>query len=232
MAKILVDFRDIKTQIAALGSRLQNIQTLTDKDRADLSNMLTNLLKQIDGIVPLIQKNDDGAVPEFFKKNLDYCEKKNATIRGDCGKVCPFGLSIPRACSSVGQSIYKMEQVDNKAEEIKDKYIKANKIIFSYCKENKQCPFADKILDDKFQKVDCDFGDNGQGQHSPNLQGSPLYPSTFQSIGLNGLYGHPLGWYGDNLAARNLFFGLFSYLGGEEYKELIKISNNIDFIIK
>jgi hypothetical protein len=93
-----------------------------------------------------------------------------------------------------------------------EEIIKANRLVYAYDKDCSKCPFADKILD-KHGKVDCDYGDTGQGMPSSSFRGSPLYPHTFHGIGLDGLYGYPLGFYADNNESRNLPFGLFSLLG-------------------
>jgi len=63
---------------------------------------------------------------------------------------------------------------------------------------------------------------------STSFRGSPLYPQTFHGIGLDGLYGYPLGFYADNNESRNLFFGLFSMLGFNTVDELIKLSDKYD----
>ena len=154
---------------------------------------------------------------------------KLAIIRDDDLRGCPFGLSIPNGCKYVGKAIHRMaplsaaESDDKKKEQLK----KANGLIYVYHKTGQHCSFADKILENH-DKVDCDFGDTGQGQNSAPFVGSPLYPQTFSGIGLDGLYGYPLGFYADNNESRNLFFGLFSFLGSEKPKELIKLANKYD----
>jgi len=154
--------------------------------------------------------------------------KKLAIIRGNELRGCPFGLPIPQGCKHVGEAINRMAPLsagENDAQ--KEQIAKANKLIYVYHKSDHECPYADKILENH-DKVDCDFGDTGQGQKSVNWQGSPLYPQTFAGIGLDGLYGYPLGFYADNNESRNLFFGLFSYLGSDQTKELIKLANKYD----
>ena len=78
------------------------------------------------------------------------------------------------------------------------------------------------------KKVDCDFGDTAAGKKSVPFRGSPLYPKTFHGIGLDGLYGYPLGFYADNNESRNLFFGLFSLLGSSTTEDLIKLADEYD----
>jgi len=153
---------------------------------------------------------------------------KLAVIRGDDLRGCPFGLPIPQACDNVGSSIHRMAPVesDENTEE-QENIKKANKLVYVYHKNGKQCPYADKVLSEH-NKVDCDFGDTGEGQSGAPFVGSPLYPQTFMGIGLDGLYGYPLGFYADNNESRNLFFGLFSFLGYKTTDEIIKLANEYD----
>lgn len=158
------------------------------------------------------------------------CRIKDAIIRGDNTRPCPFNLPIPSACKSVGKAIYRMEPVEGKKDT--KRFEKANKLIYFYYKDGSKCPFADSILEGKFEKVDCDYGDNGAGRKDPPITGSPLYPSTFHSLTLNGIYGKPLGWYSDNDSARNMFFGLFSYLGKLKHNDIIKTAHTLLNTIK
>jgi hypothetical protein len=154
---------------------------------------------------------------------------KLAIIRGDDIRECPFGLNITLACKYVGDGIHRMAPLDaagNDKEE-KDKIKKANNIVYAYHKTGERCPYSDKILE-IHNKVDCDFGDTGEGFHSTPFRGSPLYPQTFHGIGLDGLYGYPLGFYADNNESRNLFFGLFSFLGHNIVDELVKLADTYD----
>lgn len=182
-----------------------------------------------------ISKRDTKKKPSFWRSNLDYGEsklidqdtgheelEKEAVIRGDNIRDCPFKLPIPYACKCVGSAIYRMAPTKDN-ETIK----KANRLVYAYHKECKQCPFADKILDN-YEKVDCDFGDTGQGMESTPFRGSPLYPQLFQGMSLTGLYGYPLSFYGDNNTSRNLFFGLFSMLGRCTIEEMIKLAEKYE----
>lgn len=154
--------------------------------------------------------------------------EKKANIRGDTLKGCPFGLSIPNGCLCVGKAIHRMAPVVNvENEETIQKLKKANNIVYAYYKTEERCPFADKVFED-YNKVDCNFGDTAQGMKSTPFIGSPLYPQTFHGIGLDGLYGFPLGFYADNNESRNLFFGLFSFLGHATVDELIKLAHEYD----
>ena len=160
-----------------------------------------------------------------MKKQLN---KKLAIIRGNELRGCPFGLPVHQGCKYVGDAINRMAPLSAGESDVqKEQIAKANKLIYVHHKSGHECMYADKILEDH-DKVDCDFGDTGQGQKSVNWQGSPLYPQTFSGIGLDGLYGYPLGFYADNNESRNLFFGLFSYLGSDQTKELIKLANEYD----
>lgn len=158
-------------------------------------------------------------------KDIDEIIVKEAIIRGDNVRECPFGLPIPEACQNAGDSIGRMSPIeeDDQAEEIK----KANKLVYAYHKGCKGCIYAEKILKEH-GKVNCDFGDTAAGKKTPALNGSPLYPQTFRGVGLDGLYGHPLGFYADNNESRNLFFGLFSLLGFSTIEDLIKLGDKYD----
>jgi hypothetical protein len=154
---------------------------------------------------------------------------KLAIIRGEDVRECPFGLPIIDACKYIGDGIHRMAPLDaagNDKEE-KEKIKKANNIVYAYQKTGERCPYADKLLE-THNKVDCDFGDTGEGFHGTPFRGSPLYPQTFHGIGLDGLYGYPLGFYADNNESRNLFFGLFSFLGHNTVDELVKLADTYD----
>ena len=230
-----MDKNKLLTQITAISEQLNNLPKSDEVGRKVLMNKLNTMLTALNtDIKSMMAANDQelAKAPELWRKNLDYGERKQAFIRGDCGKQCPFGLNIPNACKSVGDAILRMTPIEELDDADKEKYTKTNQIVYTYCKERKPCKFADKIMDDKFHKVDCDFGDVGGGQHSSNWQGSPLYPGTFNSMMLSGLHTRPLGWYSDNSAARNMFMGLFSYLGRAEYTNMIKLSKDIGLTMK
>lgn len=153
---------------------------------------------------------------------------KLAVIRDDDLRGCPFGLPVTEACVHAGDSVHRMAPVDVVKDDDKQKRLKkANMVVYAHHKTGKRCPYADKVLPEH-DKVDCDFGDTGQGQRSVPYRGSPLYPQTFQGIGLDGLYGYPLGFYADNNESRNLFFGLFSFLGSQEIEQLVKLADEYD----
>lgn len=167
----------------------------------------------------------------MVKKDKDIIVKE-ANIRGLNVRSCPFGLPIPEACNNAGDSVKRMAPIDiDKDPEIEKEedrdLAKANRLVYAYHKECKKCPYADKILEEQ-KKVDCDFGDTAEGFGSAPFIGSPLYPQTFSGIGLDGLYGYPLGFYADNNESRNLFFGLFSMLGFAKIEDLVKLGDDYD----
>jgi len=85
---------------------------------------------------------------------------------------------------------------------------------------------------DEFGKVDCNWGGVGMGMKSAPYAGSPLYVQTFSGVGADGLHGFPLGWLSDNAESRNMFFGLFSFLGEDSSKELIKLAEKGSNIVE
>ena len=148
--------------------------------------------------------------------------EKDAFVRGDGVRACPFGLPIPDACTNVGDAIHRMAPLENK-----QSIGKANILVYTYHKQCKNCPYAANILEGN-KKVNCNFQDTAAGKKTPAFVGSPLYPQTFSGIGLDGLYGYPLGFYADNNESRNLFFGLFSFLGFATQEELVKLADEYD----
>lgn len=164
----------------------------------------------------------------YMLKKKTMSHKKLAIIRGDDIRKCPFGLPIIGACKNAGKSVDRMAPLLYIKEEGKvDSTSRANNLVYAYHKDGTQCHYADKVLENH-DKVDCDFGDTGQGQKSNVFRGSPLYPHTFRGMGLSGLYGYPLGFYADNNESRNMFFGLFSLLGFSRVDDLIKLANKYD----
>ena len=143
---------------------------------------------------------------------------KTAVIRGEGVRDCPFALPVPDACGCAGSSVQRMA-----ATEGKESIGKANRLVYAYHKTCKECPYAAKIIEGG--KVDCNFGDTAAGKKTPSFTGSPLYPQTFSGIGLDSIYGYPLGYYADNNESRNLFFGLFSFLGFATSEELVKLAD-------
>jgi hypothetical protein len=244
---LTINTKELTDLIAAIGTRVKALTQTSMNDAAknqagvDLATALNNLKQKVVDIAkPQVAAADDHHAPEFWRKNLDYgerkacseCALKTATIRGEGVRECPFGLSIPRACKTAGDTVTKMAPLESVEEADRERFLKTNKLIFAYNQESKPCKYADKVLDDRFEKVDCNFGDTGEGFKSAPIEGSPLFPSVFQTVGMDGLYGQPLGWYGDNTSARNLFFGMFSYLGSDESTNITKISSDLGLAMK
>lgn len=153
---------------------------------------------------------------------------KKATIRKNDSNKCPYGLSVPLACSCVGEAISRMTPLDAVEDEDKKEALKkANGLVFLYHKDGAECPFADAILK-KFDAVDCDWGDTAAGQKSVPIAGSPLYVRTMGGVGADGLHSFPAGMYSDNYPARNMFYGLFSFLGSKKVNEIIKLADKYD----
>lgn len=150
--------------------------------------------------------------------------KKNAWIRTEEDRKCPFGLPIISACKNAGNSVANMCPLKEVDKEKLENVEIANKRIYIYYKTNNRCLYASNIME-KHNAVNCDFGDTAAGMKTPTFEGSPMYVQTFTGVGLNGFYAFPLGFYADYAASRNLFQGLFSLLGSET-NEIIKIGVN------
>lgn len=214
------DFRPINNKTKQLTTKVQSIPPNTTLTEQDQSVILT-LIKEVDGEIeklkPTTMSANDGKVPRFWRRNQDYGgNSRIAFVRGNCGKPCPFGLKIPQACLAAGKTTNKMVCTEHMTGKDKEKYNEINDHLYSSREEDKSCVFADKIFSKKFNKVDCDFGDNAQGIGSPNIQPSPLYPGTFNSLMLSGIHSGPsYGWYSDNDSSRNMFFGLYSYVDAQ-----------------
>lgn len=107
--------------------------------------------------------------------------KKLSVIRGDTVAQCPYGLNITGACKNVGDAIVTMTPLDGSDQP--DQASKKNLIIYHTQKLGERCPFANEIMD-KFNKVDCSWGDTAAGEGVHYLTPSPLYPKTFIGDGL------------------------------------------------
>lgn len=141
--------------------------------------------------------------------------KKCAWIRSDKGEnKCPFGLPITEACKNAGNSVLHMYVLD------KNTALEINQRIYLYYKTDERCMYAANVIDGQ-ASVNCNFGDVGEGQHMPAMEGSPLYVMPFTGVNMDGWQNSPSGTYGDNYPSRNVPFGLFSLVSSEEY-ELIK----------
>ena len=220
----VVNLRGVRQLIDSLLLRLNTLK-VDHKIIQDLKALEATIINT----TPIVQETNDR--PLYFRKNLDYGERetKQADIRGEGVRGCPFGLSIPNACGKAGSAIHRMTPLEDLTEDQRDKYVKGNKVLFAYCKDGKRCPYADSIIDSK-NKVDCNYGDTAQGIKIPELAGSPLYPSSLRSVSLDGMDNKPLGYHGDNQSSRNCFLGLFSYLGAQEYEDLIKLAKDFGLL--
>ena len=161
--------------------------------------------------------------------------KKCAFIRSDKkGDQCPFGLPITKACMNAGESVTHMCPTDFVEDEGKKERVKkANKRIYIYHKTGGRCLYAADVME-KFDSVNCNFGDTAAGMHGPAFTGSPLYAQSF-GTGIDGLYGFPMGMYSDNSQSRNLFFGLFSLVSEQDFgliKEAILENENMKSIVE
>lgn len=110
--------------------------------------------------------------------------KKLSVIRGTGVAICPYGLKIIDACKDAGNSVKTMmplEEADTP--QLKAKAARENKITYITQKEKQRCPYANDILE-KFDKVDCSFGDSAAGEGVSYLPSSPLYPKNFIGDGL------------------------------------------------
>lgn len=154
--------------------------------------------------------------------------KKCAFVRSEkSGNSCPFGLPITQACENAGNSVSRMCPLSMIEENKKELIKMANARVYVYYKTGARCLYAANIMKNQ-EATNCDFGDSAAGMHAPQMMGSPLYTQTFAGVGLDGLYAYPLGFYADNNQSRNLFEGLFSLVGAENF-DIIKqaISQNI-----
>lgn len=135
--------------------------------------------------------------------------KKLAVIRGTGVRECPFGLPIISACKSAGDSITRMQPLDEVATGKQSICRTANRRIFRHYADGKQCAFADSIVESK-NVTNCDYGDSAAGQHSVALPASSIYPKTFGGNWGTGLFAYPINFYYDNYESRQIFAGIYS----------------------
>jgi len=107
--------------------------------------------------------------------------KKLSVIRGDTISNCPYGLKIIDACKDVGDVILTMTPLASVDDA--EQAAKKNLVIYHTQKIGERCPFANEIME-KFNKVDCSWGDTAAGEGVHYLTPSPLYPRTFIGDGL------------------------------------------------
>lgn len=150
--------------------------------------------------------------------------KKLAVLRDDNSKPCPFGLSIPNACFSVGNAINEMKNVEKLSQDIKLKVIEENKQLI--LGEKKKCYYAGNMFG---KCIDCTYGTENAGKPiNSNIVGSPFYPKMMSGIGMEGLYTVPNasnGYYQDNSIDRGYYYGMYSI----ESIANDKPANNLEF---
>lgn len=95
---------------------------------------------------------------------------------------CPYGLPILSACKEIGTEVLDMTSIDESIEP--QQAIKNNLLLYSKNKSDKRCLFANKIMN-KFNAVDCSWGDEAAGEGSMFLPSSSLYPRNFVGYGLD-----------------------------------------------
>lgn len=145
--------------------------------------------------------------------------KKLAIIRTPEGiHRCPFGLSIPVACKNAGNSVLRMEALNNVDKSEEDIQKEHNVAVYALYGQGR-CVFADKIADNG-KAVHCDFGEPGAGMRDTAMDPIQVYPRMFGAMGIHGYYSYPLASYWDNPGNANLFDGIYGY-ASENSAELI-----------
>jgi len=134
-------------------------------------------------------------------------------------KECPFGLNIPTACKSCGDSVRRMAPIDILGDDAEKEeivaLINANRKLCILQSDGQICPFAGKIIEDK-EAVECNFDSDTPGEGSYNLEPSKYYTRVYDQTSYDGLYSYPMGWYGDNNISRNTYYGIYSLQGSTE----------------
>lgn len=156
-----------------------------------------------------------------------------AVIRKNEVDGCPFGLSIPEACSKAGSTVQRMAPLNIFPDLIpteKEEIIKANQYIYDWKAEGTPCLFAGKILSEK-SAVECNWNSTAAGETvGGTLMGSPFYAKMFSGVGLDGLYSYPLGFYQDNSIDRGPYQGMYSIESIAQPQP--KTTNNDEYITK
>ena len=129
----------------------------------------------IDVVLTIYEKKHTLASTRGFCKIAVF--DKDATIRKDNlpqEQRCPFGLSIPRACSTVGPTIMDMEP--------REAEFKQNLRIYENESAGESCPYAMQILESK-NAVNCTYGTEVENKEVPKIyRGSPIYPKLFEGF--------------------------------------------------
>lgn len=155
---------------------------LDQKQLAILASELDHIIE----LEALKQQSAIEAVLNTYKKKHSlasargFCKiamEKGAEVRKDNlppEQRCPFGLSIPGGCTSVGDAIVDMEP--------REAEFKQNRRIFEAYKVDKPCPFAAQILEGQ-KAVNCTFGTEVENREIPKIyHGSPIYPKLFEGF--------------------------------------------------
>ena len=157
------------------------------------------------------------------------------SIRKNDMDPCPFGLSIPFACSKAGDCIRKLAPEKALGDEAEDNeksaLARANRKMLSWClmqgETPKRCVYAAKVFPDQ-RAVECNFEDTAPGVgEKASLVGAPFYSQIFSGIAMNGLYSYPIGYYADYNITRNLAYGLYSLQGSEDFDPVRKTAELI-----
>ena len=151
-------------------------------------------------------------------------KKKLAMIRQQDANECPFGLPIALACKNAGDTVLKMQPLEDVPSEQRKRYKGANRRAYRHHQDGKRCIYADKIIEGK-DIVNCDFGDFGEGIRDHPIRPSPYYPRVFNGIAQTGLYVYPVGSYSDNSEAQQLFSGINSMYASTGEIRLKKLSD-------
>ena len=143
-------------------------------------------------------------------------------IRGKT-KLCPFGLPVPGGCTGAGgqledsknSAVSYMQPIDDSmSDEESEEAMENNWELLFSIDEDRKCPFADMIFEDK-ESVDCKYDEASGSLPAGNvgLQGSPLYPHVHVGNMPKAQYGYPLEYYSDDNESRNVYYGLYSLIG-------------------
>jgi hypothetical protein len=156
--------------------------------------------------------------------------RKLAMIRKNDEDGCPFGLSIPHACQSAGDSVNKLAPLDSlgpdASEEEKGKIKEANERVYMHICPGTECKYAGAVIPQN-NCVECSYGDTAPGsKETKALQGSPFYSQMFAGIGLDGVFSYPLGYYSEMNTGRNAYYGLYSMNDFRDIK-LRKLANEV-----
>src|SRR5690606_29358546 len=75
--------------------------------------------------------------------------QKNAIIRGQGVRECPFGLPISMACKNAGDAVDRMTPLTDSNKEDWNRLRKINRRVYVFHQSGQRCVYADKIVDGK-----------------------------------------------------------------------------------